>query len=332
MKFDVAAVQKVQSQINKAIWICAGIAMSASAIAGITGFWNLQQDGWGLASGFLTSLTVDVALWVALTSDRLVESIGLSPDGPWARTVRWGTAVMSIFLNVLAAVLSPLKAAFKILLIIIHAFAPLIMVGLAELRAETGRKLAKAERAALAEQQRIADQEARRVAAELAIEEERRRAADTPVFTPSERISPSFAAVGRTSSSLPESLGGAQATTNGALPAGKPEPSPALVASPGLSPVMPLRPASAPMPTRRQSTASPRPGLSARRSTLHPASVEPSRSPVRAQVFAWLDANYGPGVTVTTLVDALGGSRDTYKKLLGEWRKLNEERVKEAAS
>ncbi len=148
MTFDADAVHKVQTQINRAIWVCAGIAMTASAIAGVTGFWGLQHDGWGLASGLMSSLTVDVALWVALTSDRLMESIGLTADGPWARAIRWGTATMSIILNVLAAVLSTLSPAKKILLILIHAFAPMVMVGLAELRGENARKLEAARRAA----------------------------------------------------------------------------------------------------------------------------------------------------------------------------------------
>lgn len=148
MTFDAVAVHKVQTQINRAIWVCAGIAMTASAIAGVTGFWKLQGDGWGLASGLMSSLTVDVALWVALTGDRLMESIGLTADGPWARAIRWGTAIMSIILNVLAAVLSALSPAKKILLILIHAFAPMVMVGLAELRGENARKLEAARRAA----------------------------------------------------------------------------------------------------------------------------------------------------------------------------------------
>ena len=171
---DLAAVRKTQSQINAAIWGCAGIAMSASAIAGITGFWNLQHDGWGLASGLTTSVAVDTALWVALTSDQLMERAGLAADGPWARAVGWGTAVMSIFLNVLAAVLSPIEAGFKFLLIVIHAFAPLIMVGLAELRTENGRKLAAREREALEQ------------------EEAKRSALDTPIVAPFERTSPAI--------------------------------------------------------------------------------------------------------------------------------------------
>lgn len=297
MTFDITAVQKTQKQINAAIWGCAGIAMTASAIAGITGFWNLQHDFWGLASGLFTSAAVDTALWVALTSDHLMERAGLTADGPWARAVRWGTAVMSIVLNVLAAVLSPLSAAKKGLLIIIHAFAPIIMVGLAELRTENGRKLAMAEKAALA------DEEARRVADEakqraLALEK-----ANTRMFTPSERISeeqPWTPVVSNPHTALPPSNG-----------LGLRRPSPAYPSS-SFRAVTPLRPAAKPRPV----------APSNRRGT-----------PVKDRVFDWLDAHYVHGTTqVGDLVSALGGSKDTYKKHLAEWRKLNEERTKEVAS
>lgn len=314
MIFDVAAVQKVQLKISAAIWICAGIAMSASVIAGVTGFWNLQKDGWGIASGFMTSLAVDVALWVALTSDRLMESIGLTADGPWARTVRWGTAAMSIVLNILAAVLSPLSAGLKALLILIHAFAPMIMVGLAELRSENGRKLAAAERAAY---EREEAQQARQ---------------DTPIATPSERISPAYVPASRTSSATPEALGGAGAASN-ALTTGQPEPTKALAAPAPSTPGRPSpsfgHPQRSLQPTSRPITVTPlsfRSKPPARRAT-------PSRTPVKDEVFGWLDAHYVHGqTTVADLVKALDGSRDTYKKLLAEWRKLNEERTKEVAS
>lgn len=307
MTFDVAAVQKVQRKIGTAIWICAGIAMTASVIAGVTGFWNLQNDGWGIASGFMTSLAVDVALWVALTSDRLMESIGLTADGRWARTVRWGTAAMSILLNVLAAVISPLSAGKKALLITIHAFAPMIMVGLAELRSENGRKLATAEAVAIARQE----------------EEALRRAVDTPIVAPSERIPTSYASVGRTLNASAEALAGAGAASS-TLTAGQPESFKALAA-----------PAS-PNPRRPSSTFGNKP------TTVTPLSfrpkpparrVAPSRTPVKDAAFSWLDTNYVHGqTTVSDVVTALGGSKDTYKKLLAEWRRLNVERTKEAAS
>jgi hypothetical protein len=171
MTLDLATVRLTRQKVNTGIWICAALTMTASAISGVTAFYYLQKDGWGIASGAMTALTVDVALWVVLTGDRLMEAIGITA-GPWARVVRWGTAIMSVTLNVTAAAVADIPTALKVPLIILHAFVPLVMVALAELRGEYAAQLAPAERAALTE---IEAQE---------------RATDTPVVATSERISP----------------------------------------------------------------------------------------------------------------------------------------------
>jgi hypothetical protein len=174
MTIDLSAVRLTRQKVNTGIWVCAALTMSASAISGITAFYYLQQDGWGIASGAMTALAVDVALWVVLTGDRLMEAIGLSA-GPWARTVRWGTAAMSVTLNITAAAVANIPQGAKIPLIILHAFVPLVMVALAELRGEYARQLAPAEQDALEK------------------EEARNQPPDTPIITPSERISDGLA-------------------------------------------------------------------------------------------------------------------------------------------
>lgn len=149
MMVDLAAVQLTRRKVNAGIWVCAGLTMAASAISGITAFYYLQKDGWGIASGAMTALAVDVALWVVLNGDHLMEAIGISA-GPWARTVRWGTAAMSITLNVTAAMVAEIPAVLKVPLVVLHAFVPLVMVSLAELRGEYAARLAPVEQAAKA--------------------------------------------------------------------------------------------------------------------------------------------------------------------------------------
>lgn len=170
MTVDLAAVRLTRQKVNTGIWLCAALTMAASAISGVTAFYYLQKDGWGIASGAMTALAVDVALWVVLTGDRLMEALGITA-GPWARAVRWGTAIMSITLNITAAAVADIPAALKAPLILLHAFVPLVMVALAELRGEYAARLAPVERTA------------------LDIEEARQRAVDTPIVAPSERIS-----------------------------------------------------------------------------------------------------------------------------------------------
>lgn len=170
MTVDLAAVRLTRQKVNTGIWLCAALTMAASAISGVTAFYYLQKDGWGIASGAMTALAVDVALWVVLTGDRLMEALGITA-GPWARAVRWGTAIMSITLNITAAAVADIPAALKAPLILLHAFVPLVMVALAELRGEYAAQLAPVEKTA------------------LDIEEARQRAVDTPIVAPSERIS-----------------------------------------------------------------------------------------------------------------------------------------------
>lgn len=257
MTFDLAAVRLTRQKVTTGIWVCAALTMAASAISGVTAFYYLQKDGWGIASGAMTALAVDVALWVVLTGDRLMEAIGIDA-GPWARVVRWGTAAMSITLNVTAAAVADIPGALKAPLILLHAFVPLVMVSLAELRGEYARQLAPVEQAAFDK------------------EEADRRALDTPIVAPSERIS---------------------------VPA--PE---ALVAAP-------VRPALQQKlhPVVRPITKQPIPSRSA--------------SPIRDQVFAWLDTHHGPSTTAPGLASALGVSPHTCKKYLAEWRQAQKEAV-----
>jgi hypothetical protein len=285
MTVDLAAVRLTRQKVNTGIWLCAALTMAASAISGVTAFYYLQKDGWGIASGAMTALAVDVALWVVLTGDRLMEALGITA-GPWARAVRWGTAIMSITLNITAAAVADIPAALKAPLILLHAFVPLVMVALAELRGEYAARLAPVERTA------------------LDIEEARQRAVDTPIVAPSERISETKPAL------LPPDLQrslqpAARPTTVTPFPYRSTD-----AAGPGRS-----QPASArKAPTQLVAAQSRAQTVPAGRAT-----------PVRDAAFRWLDNHHGPSTTANTLAAAIDASPHTCKKLLGEWRKQKQE-------
>jgi hypothetical protein len=298
MTLDIATVRLTRQKMNAGIWACAGITMSASAISGVTSFYTLQNDGWGIASGAMTALAVDVALWVVLTGDHLLERIGLT-SGPWGRALRWGTAAMSVVLNCLAAIVLPIQMVLKIPLILVHAFVPLIMVGLAEYRGECARVITPVEVAALAE------------------EEARTLAKNTPIVAPSERIS-------ATSNQLE--------TTTSALPAAAPalERSSELQRSLGASPSPPTV---TPFAYRAKQPARPRsdqrklsfPHRGQRSDQPVPTPASARRSDVRDTAFAWLDRHHNAQTTAAKLAEGINGSPHTCKKLLGEWRKNRQE-------
>lgn len=293
MTTDLTALQLTRQKVNTGIWICAALTMTASAISGVTAFVYLQKDGWGIASGAMTALAVDVALWVALTGDRLMEAIGI-PSGPWARVVRWGTAAMSVTLNITAAAVANIPVTLKIPLIILHAFVPLIMVSLAELRGEYAQQLAPVERAALAE---IEAQE---------------RAADTPIVAPSERISATSNHLGTSTATLPGPM--AELETQRSLGARSLD-----------TTVTPFsfrsehveRPAARHTSDQRKHTRSSR----GQHPDLRVSTPAARRSNVRKTAFEWLDINHSPDTTARKLAEALDGSEHTCKKLLGEWRR-----------
>jgi hypothetical protein len=199
---------------------------------------------------------------------------------------------MSVTLNITAAAVANIPVTLKVPLIILHAFVPLIMVSLAELRGEYAQQLAPVERAALAE---IEAQE---------------RAADTPIVAPSERIS-------ATSDQL-EALGPALERSQRPLDLG-----------PAVPTVTPFAYRSEhvdnqfarPRSDQRKHTRSSRgqrPDLRVSTPTGQPAV---RRSNVRDAAFAWLDAHHSPDTTARKLAEALNGSEHTCKKLLGEWRR-----------
>lgn len=304
MILDIATVRLTRQKMNTGIWACAGITMSASAISGVTSFYTLQNDGWGIASGAMTALAVDVALWVVLTGDHLLERIGLT-SGPWGRALRWGTAAMSVVLNCLAAIVLPIQMVLKIPLILVHAFVPLIMVGLAEYRGECARVITPVEVAALAE------------------EEARMRAKNTPIVAPSERVAAEGSAVATTSrqavmSSLPR--------PEALPPASAPDLQRSLGASPSPPTVTPfaLRPE---QPARSRSDqrklSFPHRGQRSDQPVSTPASAR--RSDVRDTAFAWLDQHHNAQTTAAKLAEGINGSPHTCKKLLGEWRKNRQE-------
>ena len=287
---DLAAVRLTRQKVNAGIWICAGLTMVASAISGVTAFYYLQGDGWGIASGAMTAFAVDVALWVVLTGDRLMEVIGISA-GPWARAVRWGTAGMSVTLNVTAAAVANIPSGAKVPLIILHAFVPLVMVALAELRGEYARSLAPKEREA------------------LELEEQRQQALNTPIVAPSERISgeirgltsqtpPATALSVGTPAAVGDSLSLPQAPIASALTA-------PVIPSPR-SVVTPLRSAPPPAP---------------RRPVAKPAGGDTS---VRDRIFGHLDRHHKSnpyGITADQLATKLKENSHTCKKYLTEWRR-----------
>lgn len=298
MTLDLAAVQLTRQKVNTGIWICAALTMTASAISGVTAFYYLQKDGWGIASGAMTALTVDVALWVVLTGDRLMEAIGITA-GPWARVVRWGTAIMSVTLNITAAAVADIPTALKIPLITLHAFVPLVMVALAELRGEYAAKLAPAERAALTEI------------------EAQQRAADTPIVAPSERITATSNQLETSSPALPGPELALERSTQVKRSLG---------AGPLDTTVTPFsfrsdgQAARSRSDQRKHSRSSNVRHPDLRVST--PTTPAPARrSNVRDAAFAWLDIHHGPDTTARKLAEGIEGSEHTCKKLLGEWRR-----------
>jgi hypothetical protein len=278
VSLDLTTVRLTRQKMNQGIWVCAAITMTASAISGVTSFYTLQNDGWGIASGAMTALAVDVALWVVLTGDHLLERLGLV-SGPWGRALRWGTAGMSVVLNCLAAIVLPIPAVVKVPLVLIHAFVPLIMVGLAEYRGECARVLTPAERDALAQ------------------EEAATQAKNT---APLERSPVSATDVARLAADQPKQN----------FP--KIQQAPELHVSTGQ-----------PSVTAHRSP----PRVSPSRPVLHSVSRSQNfpaarPTPVRDAAFAWLDRHPNPSdITAAKLAAAIGGSPNTCKKLLGEWRK-----------
>lgn len=298
MTLDIATVRLTRQKMNTGIWACAGITMSASAISGVTSFYTLQNDGWGIASGAMTALAVDVALWVVLTGDHLLERIGLT-SGPWGRALRWGTAAMSVVLNCLAAIVLPIQMVLKIPLILVHAFVPLIMVGLAEYRGECARVITPVEVAALAE------------------EEARMLAKNTPIVAPSERIPATSNQLETTTSALPATAPALERSSELQRSLGA-SPSPTTVTPFAYRAEQPARPRSdqrkLSFPHRRQRSDQPVP---------MPASAR--RSDVRDTAFAWLDRHHNAQTTAAKLAEGINGSPHTCKKLLGEWRKNRQE-------
>lgn len=305
---DLAAVRLTRQKVNAGIWICAGLTMIASAISGVTAFYYLQRDGWGIASGAMTAFAVDVALWVVLTGDRLMEAIGIAA-GPWARAVRWGTAGMSVTLNVTAAAVATIPTAAKLPLVVLHVFVPLVMVALAELRGEYARSLAPKEQEA------------------LELEEQRKRALDTPIVAPSERISTEIP--GMTTRTAPATaLSTGRPAAPGVMPAiDTAVPAPAsptvdhklvheiaalrgeldrvktLALPPRDSKVTPLRPRSEPAPRR---------------------TVPKGDAPVKDRIIAYLDKHHRGdpyGITADILAVKLKENPHTCKKVLTEWRR-----------
>lgn len=301
---DLAAVRLTRQKVSAGIWICAGLTMVASAISGVTAFYYLQKDGWGVASGAMTALAVDVALWVVLTGDRLMEAIGITA-GPWARAVRWGTAIMSITLNVTAAAVANIPSGAKIPLIILHAFVPLVMVSLAELRGEYARKLAPKEQEALEQ------------------EEARQRALDTPIVAPSERISPEVGGYTSQSHLLQDrktrELEEVGRTYHPAVPASGTQ---SLAATPTVAQPAP-KPAYVEVPRPVTSSSSPlRPVTPLRPRT--PPAVPGAKSQKTDQILNYLNTHHRGdpyGITSEILASKTKQNVHTCKKVLTEWRK-----------
>jgi hypothetical protein len=287
MTLDLAVLHRTRNKINVGIWICAALTMMASAASGAYTF-NHLKEAWGLGLG--TAVAIDVALWVVLTGERQLQLLGLKA-GRWGTTMRYGTAAMSIILNCTAAWLdgSPM-------LVILHAFVPLLLVGLSEFSNECAQKFVTAER--------------------LAVEEARAPKENTPIVAPSERVAaepaaqqaPTWPAVGATSR---------QAVIS---PLPRPE---ALPSTPAFyrSNAAPARPRSdqrkLSFPTSQQ-----RPDL---RVSTPASQAAARRSDVRTMAFAWLDQHHNSQTTAAKLAAGINGSPHTCKKLLGEWRKNRQE-------
>jgi hypothetical protein len=136
---DPAALQRARARISRGIWITVGLTMIASAASGAYTYYVLQKSIWGIALGLATALAVDVALWVVMTGDRQLQLLGLD-SGRHGRIMRLSTAGMSIVLNCTAAVLEG-----QPMLVVLHAFVPLLFVGLTEYSERVSAQFAAAE-------------------------------------------------------------------------------------------------------------------------------------------------------------------------------------------
>jgi hypothetical protein len=283
---DLAALQLTRKRMTTGIWLCAALTMVASAISGVTSFYQLQHDNWGIAAGGATALAVDIALWVVLTGDHQLELIGLS-SGRWGRIMRVGTCLASILLNCTAAWLSGHP-----MLVVLHAVIPLLLVGLAEYNSVCAARFTSAE---------VGAREA------LASKEDAARLADTPVTRPSERIYDQPAEL--PAPDLQRTLGpGAPLTTVTPFA------------------YTPARPRLRTADQRKWDAVKPSQNADLRKQSYSkPAARSPLQvsTPVRDQAFAWLDQHHGPDTTASKLATAINGSPHTCKKLLGEWRRAN---------
>jgi hypothetical protein len=290
MTLDLAVLHRTRNKINVGIWICAALTMMASAASGAYTF-NHLKEAWGLGLG--TAVAIDVALWVVLTGERQLQLLGLEV-GRWGATMRYGTAAMSIILNCTAAWLdgSPM-------LVILHAFVPLLLVGLSEFSNECAQKFVTAER--------------------LAVEEARAPLENTSIVAPSERVAAEPAA--QQAPGWPAVAATSRQAVMSSLP--RPEALPPALAAYRSEHVdnHPARPRSdqrkLSFPTSQQ-----RPDLRVSTPTSQAAA---RRSDVRTAAFAWLDQHHNSQTTAAKLAAGINGSPHTCKKLLGEWRKNRQE-------
>jgi hypothetical protein len=129
------ALMRTDRRIACGVWTDAGLTMAGSALTGWQTFTGLNE--WA-PLGLATAIAVDVALCVVLTGDR--QLIALQLDSGWkGRVMRVMTALMSGTLNCGMAIID-----HHPFLILLHAFLPILLIGLTEYRQAVSLAIANA--------------------------------------------------------------------------------------------------------------------------------------------------------------------------------------------
>lgn len=120
-------VERTARDTNIALWGVASVVMAGSMVAGGFAFYHLNPSWWSAAVGVVTALAVDLALAQWLRISRRIRAADV--EVIWGRILEIVTAMMTLYLNVGAAVFQGVNAATaKVLLAIAHSFLPVVLV------------------------------------------------------------------------------------------------------------------------------------------------------------------------------------------------------------
>lgn len=284
-------------RVTAGIWACAVITMTASVVNGTGVFAALTTGTLPALVGLLTALAVDAALVVVLTGDGRMQQLGVPTV--WGRVLRVVTLGMSLGLNCGASLLGG-----HLFLAALHAIPPLLLCGLAEYGQEVGLKIARRRQRQEEAEAEAREAERRRRQAEVDAEDARRRevAAREAEHQRRVRREQELAEVERRKAEAARERVEAEREL-------------AEVRAGQVAAVQRAETGVADLSARREARGGkPAAKASARRP-----------SPVRDAAIRWLRAQRRAGRDITGIgpaevAAAIGGSRETVKKGLPEWR------------